>query len=345
MSIKRFILGLVLFLLLIGAYLGWQYYQRIFSVNVQLKASSVDFYIGSDWTYGDVKTALMEQGVIEDSVSFDWVAEKKSYPSLVKSGKYVIPDGLNNNQLVNLLRSGEQEPVRLVLRSVRTKAELAQNVAAYIEADSASIHGLLNSQDFCSKYGFEPLTIMTMFLPNTYEFYWATDAEEFMIRMAREYKRFWTDERKAKAAALNLSQSQVSILASIVQAEQAAHPDERPIVAGLYLNRLRRGMRLESDPTLIHAIGDFTIKRVLNVHKEIQSPYNTYKNSGLPPGPILLPELSSIDAVLNPASHNYLFMCAREDFLGYHNFASSYRDHINNARRYQRELNRRKIYK
>lgn len=345
MSIKRFILGLVLFLLLIGAYLGWQYYQRIFSVNVQLKASSVDFYIGSDWTYGDVKTALMEQGVIEDSVSFDWVAEKKSYPSLVKSGKYVIPDGLNNNQLVNLLRSGEQEPVRLVLRSVRTKAELAQNVAAYIEADSASIHGLLNSQDFCSKYGFEPLTIMTMFLPNTYEFYWATDAEEFMIRMAREYKRFWTDERKAKAAALNLSQSQVSILASIVQAEQAAHPDERPIVAGLYLNRLRRGMRLESDPTLIHAIGDFTIKRVLNVHKEIQSPYNTYKNSGLPPGPILLPELSSIDAVLNPASHNYLFMCAREDFSGYHNFASSYRDHINNARRYQRELNRRKIYK
>lgn len=345
MSAKRFVLGLVLFLLLIGSYLGWQYYQRIFSVNVTLDASSAEFFIGSEWTYGDVKKALVDRGIIAGSSSFDWVAQKKNYPSLVKPGKYVIPDGLNNNQLVNLLRSGEQEPVRLILRSVRTKAELAQNVSEYIEADSASIHALLASKDFCAKYGFDPLTIMTMFLPNTYEFYWATDADEFMVRMAREYKRFWNDERKAKAAALNLSQSEVSILASIVQAEQAAHPDERPVVAGLYLNRLRKGMRLESDPTLIHAIGDFTIKRVLKVHKEVVSPFNTYKNSGLPPGPILLPELSAIDAVLNPASHNYIFMCAREDFSGYHNFSSSYREHINNARRYQRELNRRKIYK
>lgn len=163
--------------------------------------------------------------------------------------------------------------------------------------------------------------------------------------MAREYKRFWTDERKAKAKAQGLSQSQVSILASIVQSEQGAHPEERPVVAGLYLNRLKKGMRLESDPTLIHAIGDFTIKRVLKVHKKIVSPYNTYMHKGLPPGPILLPEVSAMDAVLDPDENNYIYMCAKEDFSGFHNFASSYNQHINNARRYQRELNRRKIYR
>jgi UPF0755 protein len=184
-----------------------------------------------------------------------------------------------------------------------------------------------------------------MFIPNTYEFYWNTSAEEFVERMAREYKRFWTEERKQKAGVIGLSQSEISTLASIVQSEQAAHVDERSVVAGLYLNRIRMGMRLESDPTLIHAIGDYTIKRVLNVHKQVDSPYNTYKNAGLPPGPILLPETTSIDAVLNADQHNYIFMCAKDDFSGYHNFAVTYRDHVNNAKRYQKALNARKIYR
>lgn len=345
MNIRKFLLAVVVFGALIGAYMAWDYYQRIFAVNVELPTSSVDFFIASDADYSDVLSDLITQGIIKDSASFDWVAKRKKYPDLVKGGRYVILDGMNNNQLVNLLRSGEQKPVQLILRSVRTKAELAANVSGFIEADSASIIALLNDEAFCAQYGFGTSTIFTMFLPNTYEFYWNTTAEEFTVRMAREYKRFWTDERVAKAKKMNLTQSEVTTLASIVQSEQAAKKDERPVVAGLYLNRLRRGMRLESDPTLIHALGDFSIKRVLNVHKQIDSPYNTYKNAGLPPGPILLPEIESIDAVLNASSHNYLFMCAKEDFSGYHNFSSSYREHVNNAKRYQRELNRRKIYK
>lgn len=345
MNIRKFLLAVVVFGALIGAYMAWDYYQRIFAVNVELPTSSVDFFIASDADYSDVLSDLITQGIIKDSASFDWVAKRKKYPDLVKGGRYVILDGMNNNQLVNLLRSGEQKPVQLILRSVRTKAELAANVSGFIEADSASIIALLNDEAFCAQYGFGTSTIFTMFLPNTYEFYWNTTAEEFTVRMAREYKRFWTEERVAKAKKMNLTQSEVTTLASIVQSEQAAKKDERPVVAGLYLNRLRRGMRLESDPTLIHALGDFSIKRVLNVHKQIDSPYNTYKNAGLPPGPILLPEIESIDAVLNASSHNYLFMCAKEDFSGYHNFSSSYREHVNNAKRYQRELNRRKIYK
>lgn len=330
---------------LVAAYMAWDYYQRILSPNVSLPVSSVEFFVYSEWTYSDVFDALKAQKIIEDPEGFEWVAQRKGYPRLIKPGRFVIFDGMNNNQLVDLLRSGAQEPVSVVLRSVRTKSALAANVAQYIEADSASISTLLNDAAFCAQYGFNTTTILTMFLPNTYEFYWNTSAEEFMVRMAKEYKRFWTDERIQKARALGLSQSEVSTLASIVQAEQAARVDERPKVAGLYLNRLRIGMRLESDPTLIHAVGDFSIKRVLNVHKEINSPYNTYKFAGLPPGPILLPEIPSIDAVLNPDRHNYLFMCAKEDFSGYHNFSASYREHVNNANRYRRELNKRKIYR
>ncbi|MEQ9188284.1 MAG: endolytic transglycosylase MltG [Cryomorphaceae bacterium] len=345
MNLKRFLLTILSLALLLGAYLAWDYYQRIFAPNVALKSGEIEFYIHTNWNFDQVQQALLDQHVIEDGSSFAWVAERKNYAEMVKPGRYVIFDGMNNNQLVNLLRSGEQEPIRLIVRSVRTKAELASSVTPNIEADADELIKLLNDPAFCAQYGFNTTTILTMFLPNTYEFYWNTSAEEFVVRMAREYKRFWTEERIDKANALGLSQSEVSTLASIVQSEQSAHVDERPIVAGLYLNRLRKKMRLESDPTLIHAIGDFSIKRVLNVHKQIDSPYNTYKHAGLPPGPILLPERASIDAVLNPEEHGYIFMCAKEDFSGYHNFSRSYREHINNARRYQRELNERKIYK
>jgi len=345
MNPKKFILTIIILGALIGAYMALDYYQRIFSPNVELKDSSIEFFVRSGDDYTAVYKALISQNIIQDSSSFDWVAQRKKYPELVKAGRYLILDGMNNNQLVNLLRSGEQNSIRLILRSVRTKTELAANVAKYIEADSLSVISLLDDNAFCAQYGFNTTTIFSLFLPNTYEFYWNTTAEEFIVRMAREYKRFWNEDRVVKARSLNLSQSEVSTLASIVQSEQAAKKDERAVVAGLYLNRLRKGMRLESDPTLIHAIGDFTIKRVLNIHKEINSPYNTYRNAGLPPGPILLPEIESIDAVLNASKHNYLFMCAKEDFSGYHNFSESYREHVNNAKRYQRELNKRRIYK
>ena len=186
---------------------------------------------------------------------------------------------------------------------------------------------------------------MTMFIPNTYEVYWNTSAEEFVKRMAREYKAFWTEQRKAQAKALNLTQSEVSILASIVQAEQSEHRDERAQVAGLYINRIKKKMRLQSDPTLIYATGDFSIKRVLNKHMQLDSPYNTYMYAGLPPGPINLPEISSIDAVLDYEKHDYIYMCAKADFSGYHNFSRSFFQHNAYAKAYRNELNRRKIMK
>jgi len=341
----KFVGGVFLVAIMFFGYLAWEYYGRIYASNVDLSQSSVEFYIKSNWTYDSVKTALVDQNIIKDKAGFEWVAQQKKYPELVKPGRYLIFDGMSNNKLINLLRIGEQKPVKVVVRSVRNKTQLAAQVSSYIEADSAQIMQKLTDPNFCSKYGFTTTSIFTLFVPNTYEFYWNTSAEEFIERMAREYKRFWTDERKTKARNIGLTQSEVFVLASIVQSEQGAHPDERDDVAGLYLNRLRKGMKLESDPTLIHALGDYSIKRVLNVHKQVDSPYNTYQNAGLPPGPILLPELSSLDAVLNASKHNYIFMCAKEDFSGYHNFAVSYREHINNAKRYQRELNKRKIFR
>jgi UPF0755 protein len=340
----RFLLGLGLCLVIGGAWLSWDYSQRFLKPNVQLDDSSTQFFIHSQWSFNDLLQALHKDGVIEDTSAFRWVATYKKYDVNVQPGRYIIMDGMNNNQLVNVLRS-QNSPIDVLVKSARTTDEMAKSVSASLEFNEEELTALISNEGFCARYGFTSSTIITLFIPNTYEFYWNTSAEEFMERMAREYKRFWNEERKAKAQLVGLSQSQVTVLASIVQSEQAAHSDERPIVAGLYLNRIKKGMRLESDPTLIFALGDFSIKRVLNVHKKVDSPYNTYMHSGLPPGPILLPQQSSIDAVLNAADHNYIFMCAKEDFSGYHYFSSNYRQHLNYARRYQRVLNQRKVYR
>jgi UPF0755 protein len=250
---------------------------------------------------------------------------------------------MSNNELINLLRAGMQEPVKVTFNTVRTKEQLAGKVAKNIEADSLSIITLLNDADFCAKYGFDRYKIITLFLPNTYEFYWNTSAEDFVERMAKEYKNFWNEERKQKAKKIGLTQSEVATLASIVQAEQSIHRSEWPMVAGLYMNRINKGMMLQSDPTLIFAIGDFTINRVLNKDKEIESPYNTYKHIGLPPGPILLPETKAIDAVLNFEKHEFVYMCAKEDLSGYHNFSKTLSQHNIYAQRYREALNKRGI--
>lgn len=287
---------------------------------------------------------LLDEAVLSDTVSFNWVAKQKSF-SKPKAGKYLIKDGMSNNELINLLRSGAQSPVKLTFNSIRTRSDLAGRVSKQLELDSVDLLHVLTSSEVSSKYGFNKTTFVSMFIPNTYEFYWTTSTDEFVKRMAQEYKTFWNENRMTKARALNLSQSEVCILASIVQAEQLEHPDERPRIAGLYINRLRKGMPLQSDPTLIFAIGDFSIKRVLNKHKQINSNYNTYKRKGLPPGPINLPEISSIDAVLNYEQHNYLYMCAKPDFSSYHNFSQTLRQHNVYANQYRRELNKRKILK
>ena len=276
--------------------------------------------------------------------NFEWVADKKKLYELIKPGHYKITNGMRNLDLVNMLRSGSQVPVKVTFNNVRDIYQLAGRVGEQIEADSVDIANLMQDSIFLQKLGLTPATAGIIFLPNTYEFWWNTDAEAFVSRMFQEYVKFWNSDRLAKANALGFTKEKVITLASIVEKESTKN-DEKPKIAGVYINRIKKGWRLQADPTLIYAWNDYTIKRVLNKHKQIDSPYNTYKYEGLPPGPICVPSIASIDAVLNYQKHNYIFFCAKEDFSGYHNFASTLRQHNNNARRFQRALNKRRIYK
>ncbi len=345
---KRRFAGVLTFILLLTFLgVGYYYYRQIFGPILQLKSDHTAFYIHTGWTDDDVYNALVNRGIVKKPEALKWVMERKNYNgNLVVAGKYELTDGMNANELIDHLRAGNgEEEVNIVITSTRTLQELAGKVAANIEADSVQILNKLTDPQIARKYGFEPKTFTAMFIPDTYRIEWDTDAEEFLERMASEYKKFWNADRINKAGAIGLSQSQVSTLASIVQAEQQSYPEERPKIAGLYLNRLRRGMRLQSDPTVVFAIGDFGINRVLTAMLSVDSPYNTYLYSGLPPGPINIPSKQAIDAVLNPDQNDYIYMCAKADFSGLHAFAKNHSDHIKNARAFQKALNDRKIYK
>ena len=339
---------LVLLILLIGLILGGIYayliYNKIYNPNIIFNKDKEYIYIPTGSDFDDVVTILENKKIVSDIGTFKWVAEQKKYINKVKSGKYKIRSGMSNNDMVNLLRSGEQEPVNISFNNVRTLEQLAGRITKNIEADSADFVQLLHNTEFVSHYGFNQNTLISMFIPNTYELYWNTLEEDLFKRMAKEYKTFWNADRKAKANKLGRSQSEISTLASIVQMETVKN-DEKPVVAGVYINRLKKGMLLQADPTVIYAIGDFSIKRVLKKYLSYDSPYNTYVYKGLPPGPITVPEISSIDAVLNYKHHKYIFFCAKEDFSGYHNFATTLSQHNRNARKFQNALNRRKIYK
>ena len=300
-------------------------------------------YIPSNSEFSDVVKILIENGLLINANSFEWLAKEKKYDTNIKAGRYKINRVLNNNDLVNLLRSGRQSPIKVTFNNLRNKEQLAGKIASQIEADSLSIISYITDTTFLNKLELNTENVACLFIPNTYEFYWNTSVEDFVNRMIKEYSDFWNSSRKKKAAEIKLNYYQVAVLASIVEKEQSIKRDERPEIAGLYLNRLKKRMKLESDPTLIFALGDFTIKRVLNKDKKVKSSYNTYKNKGLPPGPICIPSINAIDAVLNASKHKYIFMCAKEDFSGYHNFAKTYAKHLINARKYQKALNKRKI--
>ncbi len=320
---------------------GYQLYQFVFQENV---LSNYVMLITDNDTYETIETRLETDAVLSSTKAFKWVSKKKSYPDNVKPGRYKLKKGMTTNELVNMLRSGAQEPVDVVFNNMRFKEDLAGKVSKYIQADSLEILDLFEDEKQITEWGFTTETYRTMFIPNTYEMYWTTTAKEFAERMQSEYNKFWNEDRKKKAEALNISPEQVSILASIVQSE-TIKKEELPRVAGLYINRVQRGIPLQADPTVKYAVGDFSIKRVLNKHLEIDSPYNTYKNAGLPPGPICFPEVTTIDAVLNYEKHNYIFMCAKEDFSGYHNFASTNAQHERNAAKYRAALDKNKIFK
>jgi UPF0755 protein len=342
---KNIYLVLIISVSVIAISMSFYFYQVFFSPNVLIDSdTSYTLKIPSNSTFKTVSDQLYNDRVINDMLSFSFVSKVLDYQGSVKPGLYVIKPKQTNLQLVKQLRSGIQTPIRVTFNNVRTKEDLAEKITANMEIDKSQFLSLLQDSVYIRKYDFNEETVMSMFVPNTYEVWWNTSAEALFDRMYKEYQSFWTENRKQKATALGLSQQEVSTLASIVQAESQQKADERPIIAGLYMNRLRMGMPLQADPTLVFAVGDFEIKRVLNVHKEIESPYNTYKNLGLPPGPINLPDIKSLDAVLNAENHSYLYMCAKDDFSGYHAFATNLAQHNANARRYQAALNAAKIF-
>ncbi len=340
--VLKIILSFLVLSIIIGGITGYSYYKKIYYPNVKTSNHKTYLYIPSGSNFQDLLTILNADSLLLDVSSFEWLAEQKNYTEHVKPGKYKIHSDMSNNELVNLLRSGNQEPVNLVIRGFRTKEELAGRIGANLEVDSTTIIDLLESEDFSEKYGFKRNSILVLIIPNTYEFNWNTSADEFFARMAKEYKIFWNDERQQKAQNAGMTQTEVSILSSIVQ-QETYKTDEMPNVAGVYINRLKIGMRLQADPTVIFAVGDFTLKRVLKKHLETDSPYNTYLYAGLPPGPICIPWPKTLDAVLNYTKHQYIYFCAKEDFSGYHNFAKTLNEHEKNANRYRNALNKRKI--
>lgn len=314
-------------------------YQIIQTPNVLVDKQDKLFVIKSGTTYKEMLTDLGEQGFVNDMVSFAFLARMKNLDRKLQPGRYMLRRNMTNLDAIATLMGGRQEPVNVTFTNVRLKKELSDKITRNIGVTTEEFDEAL--EDFISdsenKEGFTSENILTMFIPNTYQVYFNVVPDELVNRMHDEYQKFWNEDRLAKAKNLELTPIEVSILASIVQAETIKQ-DEAPIVAGLYINRLKKGIPLQADPTLVYAAGDFSIRRVLNEHKEIDSPYNTYKYAGLPPGPINMPQIAYIDAVLNYTASKYLYMCAREDFSGYHNFATNLTEHNRNASRYQRAL-------
>jgi len=336
---RKFLWALLAVLLLSAFVVAFELYQRVYKSNVnQQMAEEVTYlHIPTDANYADVLGLMQSTNLLKDMASFEWVAQQLKYPEAVKPGRYRIEKGMSNFELVKLLVSGRQEPVKLVINRFRSRNDFYGAIGRKLEADSASIAGIFNDEVYLRSFGFSPEDAMAVIIPNTYELYWNTDAKEFFERMFKEYKSFWTDERKVKAVELGLSQVEVMKLAAIVD-EETNKNDEKGVIARVYWNRLQIGMMLQADPTVRFAHNDFSIKRVTGKHLRLASPYNTYQVNGLPPGPICTPSQASIDAVLNSQPHNYLYFCAKEDFSGYHNFAVTYPEHQKNARLYQQAL-------
>lgn len=333
--IKKLVIFLAGSILLIS--FTFYFYQVFFISNVLLDKEDRLFEVKSGTTYRDLQQRMVKEGFVNDLVSFSFVARLKGLDKKIKPGRYLLKKNMTNPQAVNAILSGRSEAVKITFSHARIMPDLADKITVNIGVTTNEFSEAINRFLATNQEGFTEQNIIAMFIPNTYEVYFNILPEDLVARFNKEYHDFWTIERLDKARALGLTPIEVSTLASIVQAE-ISKTEEAPRVAGLYLNRLKKDIALQADPTLVFAAGDFTIKRVLNEHKEIESPYNTYKYRGLPPGPINMPYISSIEAVLNYEKHNYYYMCAKEDFSGYHNFANSLQEHQRNASRYQRAL-------
>ena len=347
MYIKKILLTIVIIGLVVAAFFANFVYKAMLKPNTVFNNETAYVFIPSKATYEDVRNQLIP--LLDDIDSFDDLAEQKKYITHIKAGKYAIKKGMSNNDIINSIRS-KNIPVKVSFNNQETLEKLAGRMATQIEADSISLLKAMKDPSFLSKNGFKEATALGMYLPNSYELFWNTSAETFRNRMFKEYNRFWNDSRRDKAKVISLSQDEVITLASIVY-EESKQANEQPRIAGVYINRLKIGIPLQADPTLKFAAyklpkyKNTIIKRVLNVHKEIESSYNTYKNAGLPPGLIAMPDISAIDAVLNHEKHKYLYFAADAKRLGYHKFAKTLSQHNVNARAYHRYLSSQGINK
>ncbi len=340
---KKIIIVLLLVVLCFGGACAGVLYYQLFVPPFRL-AKTAYVYVDRDDTADSVYHKIVRATRCERMAGFRWLARYKDYAKYVKTGRYAIHPEDNAYQAFSRFLRGYQEPMNLTIGSVRTLDQLARLVGEQLMMDSAEVMKGLNDTVYWQTQNYTPETLPSLFIPDTYQVYWNIGPEEFFKRMQKEHKRFWNAERRAKADSLGMTPVEVSTLASIVE-EETNNQAEKPLVAGLYINRLRRGIPLQADPTIKFALKDFTLRRITNAHLTVDSPYNTYQHAGLPPGPIRIPTPAGLDAVLNYARHNYLYMCAKEDFSGTHNFAATYGEHMRNARRYWNALNRRKIFK
>lgn len=343
-------------LLVVGVVLLYQFYPKVLLYWQQTETTINDeervFFVKTGTSLEELESQLIAAGIIKDNSAFRNIADyKKLSDSNIGAGKYQIKKNYKVSHLINGFRlnargngNGEVE-VQVTFNNCRDLQEVAGKVAKFIETDSLTLVQLLESAEIIQQYGFNAKTFPAMFIPNTYNMFWDTSAEQFIARMAEEFKRFWTPERLEKAANINLVQSKVVTLASIVYAEQSLAKDEWPIIAGLYLNRLKQGMKLQSDPTFKFCWGREldSNRRLYKKHREIDCPYNTYMYAGLPPGPINIPPAAVVDAVLNHDKNDYLFMCAQANNSGKHNFTKSYEVHQKNASAFQKWMDKRGI--
>lgn len=332
MKARKILLYLFLVVVIFLAYCAW----NIFGPVIHNPGKRF-LYIPTGSTYQDVKENLLKNKIITSVFWFNKVADYAKYPQKVKAGKYKVSGGMSLYHLVKMLRSGRQAPVNLVITKLRTKEDLAEKISSQFETDSLKVMSFMNNEDSVSQFDVDTNTIMTIVIPNTYTYFWNTSVGNIFKKLYKEEQNFWNAERKEKAKKLGLTPTQVYTLASIVEEETNKESDKGNI-ASVYINRLKKGMKLAADPTVKFALNDFSLKRIYHKHLEFASPYNTYLNTGLPPGPICTPSIKTIDAVLNSPQTDYLFFVARPDFSGYSNFASDYQQHQVYAKAYQKAL-------
>jgi len=342
---KRLILILSVSAVLLAGFLfmAIKAYRVFLKPNLKTEADGYVLYIPTGSTYDDVVNTLIRDKALKDIGGFEWLSKRMKYPAHVHPGRYILTREMTNKDIIRKLRAGDQDPLNVFFNKYRTKADLAGFVSKKLEVDSAALVTLLDDSAFLAKHSLTRENAIAVFISDSYEFYWNTNALQLFERMLREYNNFWTDERVKKAQALQMTPMEIITLASIVE-EETRNADEKPRIAGVYLNRLRRGMKLQADPTVKFALQNFRLNRVLTRHTHFQSPYNTYIHEGLPPGPICIPSRESIEAVLNAEAHDYIFFCAKGDGSGTHLFAETYKEHQSNARKYRKILDFNNIF-